>query len=646
MIKISFPDGATREYESGVSSIDVAKSISEGLARNVLAAKLNGVVVDSSKVITSDCSMQLLTWNDLEGKQTMWHSSAHLLAEALEALYPGAKFGIGPAIDNGFYYDIDFGDKTISIDDLGAIEKKMAELAAQKNTYKRSEVSKKDAIEFFTSKADQYKLELIDGLADGEISFYQQGNFIDLCRGPHIPDTGFIKAIKLLNVAGAYWRGDEKNKMLTRIYGITFPKQKELDEYLVILEEAKKRDHRKLGKELDLFTFSEKVGAGLPLWLPKGAALRERLVQFLQKAQIASGYLPVVTPHIGSKQLYVTSGHYEKYGADSFQPIKTPVEGEEFFLKPMNCPHHCEIYKSRPRSYKDLPLRLAEFGTVYRYEQSGELHGLTRVRGFTQDDAHLFCRPDQVKAEFLKVIDLVLYVFKALDFNDFTAQISLRDINNTAKYIGSDENWNLAEQAIIESANEKGLKTVVEYGEAAFYGPKLDFMVKDAIGRKWQLGTIQVDYNLPERFELEYTGSDNQKHRPVMIHRAPFGSLERFVAVLIEHCAGKFPLWLQPEQYAILPISEKFNDYAQSVLNVLNNYDIRGLVDDRNEKIGKKIRDTELNKIPFMLVVGEKEMAENVVSVRKQGHGDLGTKSIEEFAELVKTEIDNSINKQ
>ena len=646
MIKISFPDGAIREYESGVSSIDVAKSISEGLARNVLAAKLNGVVVDSSKVITSDCSMQLLTWNDLEGKQTMWHSSAHLLAEALEALYPGAKFGIGPAIDNGFYYDIDFGDKTISIDDLGAIEKKMAELAAQKNTYKRSEVSKKDAIEFFTSKADQYKLELIDGLADGEISFYQQGNFIDLCRGPHIPDTGFIKAIKLLNVAGAYWRGDEKNKMLTRIYGITFPKQKELDEYLVILEEAKKRDHRKLGKELDLFTFSEKVGAGLPLWLPKGAALRERLVQFLQKAQIASGYLPVVTPHIGSKQLYVTSGHYEKYGADSFQPIKTPVEGEEFFLKPMNCPHHCEIYKSRPRSYKDLPLRLAEFGTVYRYEQSGELHGLTRVRGFTQDDAHLFCRPDQVKAEFLKVIDLVLYVFKALDFNDFTAQISLRDINNTAKYIGSDENWNLAEQAIIESANEKGLKTVVEYGEAAFYGPKLDFMVKDAIGRKWQLGTIQVDYNLPERFELEYTGSDNQKHRPVMIHRAPFGSLERFVAVLIEHCAGKFPLWLQPEQYAILPISEKFNDYAQSVLNVLNNYDIRGLVDDRNEKIGKKIRDTELNKIPFMLVVGEKEMAENVVSVRKQGHGDLGTKSIEEFAELVKTEIDNSINKQ
>ncbi|MEI6523887.1 MAG: threonine--tRNA ligase [Bacteroidota bacterium] len=646
MIKISFPDGAIREYESGVSSIDVAKSISEGLARNVLAAKLNGVVVDSSKVITSDCSMQLLTWNDLEGKQTMWHSSAHLLAEAVEALYPGAKFGIGPAIDNGFYYDIDFGDKTISIDDLGAIEKKMAELAAQKNTYKRSEVSKKDAIEFFTSKADQYKLELIDGLADGEISFYQQGNFIDLCRGPHIPDTGFIKAIKLLNVAGAYWRGDEKNKMLTRIYGITFPKQKELEEYLVILEEAKKRDHRKLGKELDLFTFSEKVGAGLPLWLPKGAALRERLVQFLQKAQIASGYLPVVTPHIGSKQLYVTSGHYEKYGADSFQPIKTPVEGEEFFLKPMNCPHHCEIYKSRPRSYKDLPLRLAEFGTVYRYEQSGELHGLTRVRGFTQDDAHLFCRPDQVKAEFLKVIDLVLYVFKALDFNDFTAQISLRDPNNTAKYIGSDENWNLAEQAIIESANEKGLKTVVEYGEAAFYGPKLDFMVKDAIGRKWQLGTIQVDYNLPERFELEYTGSDNQKHRPVMIHRAPFGSLERFVAVLIEHCAGKFPLWLQPEQYAILPISEKFNDYAQSVLNVLNNYDIRGLVDDRNEKIGKKIRDTELNKIPFMLVVGEKEMAENVVSVRKQGHGDLGTKSIEEFAELVKTEIDNSINKQ
>lgn len=645
MIKISLPDGAIREFESGVSSMDVAKSISEGLARNVLAAKIDGLVVDASLKLNKDCSLQLLTWNDLDGKQTMWHSSAHLLAEAIEALYPGAKFGIGPAIENGFYYDIDFGDKTISIDDLPSIEKKMLELAAQKNEYKRSEISKKEAIEYFTKKDDAYKLELIDGLSDGEITFYQQGNFVDLCRGPHIPDTGFIRAIKLLNVAGAYWRGDEKNKMLTRIYGITFPKQKELDEYLTLLEEAKKRDHRKLGKELDLFTFSEKVGAGLPLWLPKGAALRERLIQFLQRAQVASGYLPVVTPHIGSKELYVTSGHYEKYGADSFQPIKTPAEGEEFFLKPMNCPHHCEIYKSRPRSYKDLPLRLAEFGTVYRYEQTGELHGLTRVRGFTQDDAHLFCRPDQVKDEFLKVIDLVLYVFKALDFADFTAQISLRDPSNTSKYIGSDENWKLAEQAIIESASEKGLKTVVEYGEAAFYGPKLDFMVKDALGRKWQLGTIQVDYNLPERFELEYTGSDNQKHRPVMIHRAPFGSLERFIAVLIEHCAGKFPLWLQPEQYSILPISEKFNEYAQTVLNSLNNYDIRGLIDDRNEKIGKKIRDTELNKIPFMLVVGEKEMLENKISVRKQGHGDIGSMGIEEFAELIKKEIDNSIKK-
>ena len=639
MIKISFPDGAIREYESGVNSLDVAKSISEGLARNVLAAKLDGVVVDSSKKITQDCSMQLLTWNDSEGKQTMWHSSAHLLAEAVEALYPGAKFGIGPAIDNGFYYDIDFGDKTISIDDLGAIEKKMAELAAQKNSYKRTEVSKKDAIEFFTSKADHYKLELIDGLADGEISFYQQGNFTDLCRGPHIPDTGFIKAIKLLNVAGAYWRGDEKNKMLTRIYGITFPKQKELEEYLVILEEAKKRDHRKLGKELELFAFSEKVGMGLPLWLPKGAMLRERLTQFLQKAQIKAGYEPVITPHIGHKNLYVTSGHYEKYGADSFQPIKTPQEGEEFFLKPMNCPHHCEIYKTKPRSYKDLPVRFAEFGTVYRYEQSGELHGLTRVRGFTQDDAHLFCRPDQVKEEFKKVIDLVLYVFGALGFENYTAQISLRDPENKTKYIGTDENWQLAEQSIIEAAAEKGLQTVVELGEAAFYGPKLDFMVKDAIGRKWQLGTIQVDYNLPERFELEYTGSDNQKHRPVMIHRAPFGSLERFVAVLIEHCAGNFPLWLSPDQYIILPISEKYADYAKNISNSLNNYDIRGLIDNRDEKIGKKIRDAEVKKIPFMLIVGEKESEDGLVSVRKHGEGDLGAMSMEAFAELIKKEI-------
>lgn len=641
MIKITLPDGSVREYEKGTTAHQVALSISEGLARNVLAAKVNGEVWDSSRPINEDAKLVLLTINDAEGKSTLWHSSAHLMAEALEAIYPGTKFGIGPPIENGFYYDIDLGGKTISQEDFKKIEDKMLELARQGSEFKRTEVSKADAIKYFKEKNDEYKLDLLEGLEDGQITFYQQGNFTDLCRGPHIPNTSFIKAAKLMNVAGAYWRGDEKNKMLTRVYAITFTKQKDLADYLVLLEEAKKRDHRKLGKELELFAFSEKVGMGLPLWLPKGAALRERLVQFLQKQQLKSGYLPVVTPHIGNKNLYITSGHYEKYGADSFQPIRTPHEGEEFFLKPMNCPHHCEIYKTSPRSYKDLPIRFAEFGTVYRYEQAGELHGLTRVRGFTQDDAHLFCRPDQVKEEFCKVIDLVLYVFKALDFTDFTAQISLRDPENKTKYIGSDENWNLAEAAIIESAAEKGLKTVVELGEAAFYGPKLDFMVKDAIGRKWQLGTIQVDYNLPERFELEYTGSDNMKHRPVMIHRAPFGSLERFVAVLIEHCAGKFPLWLTPDQVAVLPISEKYNDYAKNVLELLKNYDIRGLVDDRNEKIGKKIRDTELQKVPYMLIVGEKEEAENKVAVRKQGDGDLGTFDLQEFAKIINTEIEN-----
>ncbi|MFN7311899.1 MAG: threonine--tRNA ligase [Bacteroidota bacterium] len=635
-INITLPDGSVRSYESGITALEIAKSISEGLARNVLAAKVNGEVWDATRPITTDVSLVLLTWNDTDGKQTMWHSSAHLLAEALEALYPGVKFGIGPAIENGFYYDVDFGGKDFSIDDLKKVEEKMVELAKQGNLYQRKEISKQDAVDYFTEKGDEYKLELIDGLEDGSITFYQQGNFTDLCRGPHIPNTGFIKAVKLLNVAGAYWRGDEKNKMLTRIYGITFPKKSELDEYLVLLEEAKKRDHRKIGKELELFTFSEKVGMGLPLWLPKGAMLRERLIQFLQRAQVDAGYMPVVTPHIGNKNLYITSGHYEKYGADSFQPISTPREGEEFFLKPMNCPHHCEIYKAQPRSYKDLPVRFAEFGTVYRYEQAGELHGLTRVRGFTQDDAHLFCRPDQVKEEFCKVIDLVLYVFNALDFKDYTAQISLRDKENRAKYIGSEENWNLAEQAIIESAAEKGLKTVIEYGEAAFYGPKLDFMVKDAIGRKWQLGTIQVDYNLPERFELEYTGSDNQKHRPVMIHRAPFGSLERFVAVLIEHCAGNFPLWLHPEPVSILPVSEKYHEYAQKVVNVLNKADIRGPLDDRNEKVGRKIRDAELKKIPFMLVVGEQEMAEETVSVRKHGGEELGKMKLADFVAYYK----------
>lgn len=643
MINITLPDGSVREYEAGVTALDIAKSISEGLARQVIAAKVNGEVWDATRAIHTNSSLVLLKAEDTDGKATLWHSSAHLMAEAIEALYPGTKFGIGPAVEHGFYYDIDLGGKTIGLDDLKAIEDKMAELAKRGSAYVRKEVSKADAIAYFTEKQDEYKLDLLKDLEDGKITFYTQGEFTDLCRGPHIPDTGFIKAIKLTNVAGAYWRGDEKNKQLTRIYGITFTKAKDLADYLTMLEEAKKRDHRKLGKELELFTFSEKVGMGLPLWLPKGAALRERLENFLKKAQIKAGYQPVVTPHIGNKNLYVTSGHYEKYGADSFQPIRTPHEGEEFFLKPMNCPHHCEIYKASPKSYKDLPVRLAEFGTVYRYEQAGELHGLTRVRGFTQDDAHLFCRPDQVKEEFCKVIDLVLYVFKALDFKDYTAQISLRDPENKTKYIGSDENWALAESAIVESAAEKGLNTVVELGEAAFYGPKLDFMVRDAIGRKWQLGTIQVDYNLPERFELEYTGSDNQKHRPVMIHRAPFGSLERFVAVLIEHCAGKFPLWLSPEQVSVLPISEKYNDYAKKVLELLNNYDIRGLVDERNEKIGKKIRDTELNKIPFMLVVGEKEAQEGKVSVRKQGAGDIGSYSVEEFASIINKEIETIV---
>ncbi|SFN00135.1 threonyl-tRNA synthetase [Chitinophaga sp. YR627] len=639
MINITLPDGAVRQYEAGVTAMDVAKSISEGLARKVLAAKFNGEVTDASRPITTDGTLQLLTWNDTDGKSTMWHSSAHLMAEALEALYPGVKLGIGPAIENGFYYDIDLGGRSISDEDLQKIGDKMAELAKKNSVYERRDVSKADAEKYFTEKNDEYKLELIRDLADGTITFYTQGNFTDLCRGPHIPNTGFIKAIKLTSIAGAYWRGNEKNKMLTRIYGITFPSQKELDEYLHLVEEAKKRDHRKLGKELELFTFSEKVGLGLPLWLPKGAMLRERLQSFLQKAQLESGYLPVVTPHIGSKNLYVTSGHYEKYGKDSFQPIHTPEEGEEFMLKPMNCPHHCEIYKSSPKSYKDLPVRFAEFGTVYRYEQHGELHGLTRVRGFTQDDAHLFCRPDQVKEEFCKVIDLVLHVFKSLNFTDYTAQISLRDQEDRAKYIGSDENWNLAEQAIIESAAEKGLKTVVEYGEAAFYGPKLDFMVKDALGRKWQLGTIQVDYNLPERFELEYVGADNQKHRPVMIHRAPFGSLERFIAVLIEHCGGKFPLWLTPTQVKILPISDKNQEYAEKVAELLKNVEIRAEIDDRSEKIGKKIRETELAKVPYMLVLGEKEAAEGKVAVRRQAKGDLGAMDIEQFIALVKEEV-------
>jgi threonyl-tRNA synthetase len=639
MIKITFPDGQVREFETGITPYQVALQISEGLARNVLAAKLNGEVVDSSTPMDADAVLQLLTWNDEDGKKTFWHSSAHLLAEAIESLFPGTKFGIGPAIENGFYYDIDLGEQEFGSDDFKAIEDKMLELARLKNEFLRSSISKADAVSYFTDKGDEYKLELIEGLADGSITFYNQGNFTDLCRGPHIPNTGFIKSVKLLSVAGAYWRGDEKRKQLTRIYAITFPKAKELEEYLHLLEEAKRRDHRKLGKELELFAFSEKVGMGLPLWLPKGTLLRERLENFLRRAQVRAGYSPVITPHIASKELYVTSGHYAKYGKDSFQPIRTPDENEEFFLKPMNCPHHCEIYKTKPRSYKDLPLRLAEFGTVYRYEQSGELHGLTRVRGFTQDDAHIFCRPDQVEDEFMKVIDLVLYVFKALGFDTYSAQVSLRDKENKEKYIGNDEDWDRAESAIIRSAVEKGLPYVIEYGEAAFYGPKLDFMVKDALGRKWQLGTIQVDYQLPQRFELEYTGSDNAKHRPVMIHRAPFGSLERFVAILIENTAGNFPLWLSPDQIAVLPISEKYEDYANELYLRLQEKDLRGYVDHRNEKMGRKIRDAEIAKVPFMIVVGEKEQAEGIVSVRKKGDGDVGSMTLDAFIAMAQEEI-------
>ncbi|MBT0811626.1 threonine--tRNA ligase [Litoribacter ruber] len=643
-INITLPDGSVRQFDKGITGHQVALSISEGLARNVLAAKVNGEVWDATRAINQDAEVQLLTWNDKEGKGTFWHSSAHLLAEALEALYPGVKFGIGPNIETGFYYDVDFGDRTFDGAELEKIEKKMIELAKQKNEYSRKEISKSEAVAYYEQKGDEYKLDLLEGLEDGTITFYEQGNFTDLCRGPHIPNTGFIKAVKLLNVAGAYWRGDEKNKMLTRIYGVTFPKAKELQEYLVLLEEAKKRDHRKLGRELELFTFSEKVGQGLPLWLPKGTLLRERLVNFMKKAQDKSGYQQVATPHIGHKALYETSGHYAKYGKDSFQPIATPHEGEEFLLKPMNCPHHCEIYKHKPRSYKDLPIRYAEFGTVYRYEQSGELHGLTRVRGFTQDDAHIFCRPDQVKEEFIKVIDLVLYVFKALGFENYTAQISLRDPEDKEKYIGEDALWDKAESDIIEAAKEKGLDTVTELGEAAFYGPKLDFMVKDALGRSWQLGTIQVDYNLPNRFELEYVGSDNQRHRPVMIHRAPFGSLERFVAVLIEHCAGNFPLWLSPEQINILPISEKFADYAEQIKQQLEDADISGNLDNRDEKIGRKIRDSEMKKVPFMIIVGEKEQAEGKLSVRKHGQGDLGSFTVEEFVAYFKNIIAESLN--
>lgn len=642
MINITLPDGSVRQYPAGTSASDVAKSISEGLARKVLAAEVNGEIWDSSRPINNDASLRLLTWDDKGAKSTFWHSSAHLMAEALEALYPGVKLGIGPAIENGFYYDIDLGDRTISEEDLAKIEAKMKELAKTGSAYVRQDMPKDKAVAYFTEKGDQYKLELLEGLEDGSITFYTQGGFTDLCRGPHIPNTSSIKAVKLTNIAGAYWRGNEKNKMLTRIYGITFPAQKELEEYLLLLEEAKKRDHRKLGKELELFTFSEKVGSGLPLWLPKGAMLRERLQSFLQKAQMESGYLPVITPHIGSKQLYVTSGHWDKYGKDSFRPITTPQEGEEFMLKPMNCPHHCEIYKSSPRSYKDLPLRLAEFGTVYRYEQSGELHGLTRVRGFTQDDAHLFCRPDQVLHEFQKVIDLVLYVFESLGFTEYTAQISLRDQEDRSKYIGTEENWEIAEQSIITAAAEKGLNTVIEYGEAAFYGPKLDFMVRDALGRRWQLGTIQVDYNLPERFELEYVDSDNTRKRPVMIHRAPFGSMERFIAVLLEHCGGNLPLWLAPLQVKILPISDKYSEYAHAVAAALKQADIRSEVDDRSEKIGRKIRDTELMKTPYMLIVGEKEMNDNMVSVRIHGEGDKGAVSVETFV----ADINNIVKEQ
>jgi threonyl-tRNA synthetase len=643
-IEITLPDGSIKTVEKGTTPYDVAMNISEGLARNVLAAEVNGEVIDSTLPLNENSDLKLLTWNDKAGKSTMWHSSAHLMAEALEHFYPKIKLAIGPPIKNGFYYDVDFMDYTFTEKDLEKVEQKMKELAKEKNPYIRKEISKSDAVEYFKEKEDPYKLELLEGLNDGDITFYTQGEFTDLCRGPHIPHTGYIKAIKLTSIAGAYWRGDEKNKQLTRVYGITFPKNKELQEYLEKLELARQRDHRKLGKELELFTFSQRVGQGLPLWLPKGAALRERLENFLKKVQKNAGYDQVISPHIGNKELYVTSGHYAKYGADSFQPIHTPDENEEFLLKPMNCPHHCEIYKAKPHSYKELPVRYAEFGTVYRYEQSGELHGLTRVRGFTQDDAHIFCTQEQVKSEFQSVIDIVLYIFKTLKFDKFTAQISLRDPEDKEKYIGSDENWEKAEKAIQEAVAEKGLNTVIEYGEAAFYGPKLDFMVEDALGREWQLGTIQVDYNLPERFELEYVGSDNQKHRPVMIHRAPFGSMERFVAVLLEHCAGDFPLWLSSEQYAILPISEKFNDYAEKVSKVLNNYDIRGFVDDRNEKIGKKIREAEMGKTPFMLIVGEKEFESEQIAVRQRGEGDLGAMKVESFVEIINKLVEEELN--
>ena len=646
-IKITFPDGSVKVYESGVTAYEIAKGISPKLAAEVLAATVvapddttgKGTIYDLTRPIVADCSLKLHKWEDPEAKKVFWHSSSHLMAEALEALYPGVKFGIGPAIENGFYYDVDFGGKQIVEADLKAIEDKMIELARRKEVFTRVDVSKEEAMKTFKEKGDEYKCELISELEDGTITFYTNGDFTDLCRGPHLTDTSVIKAVKLTSIAGAYWRGDEKRQMLTRIYGITFPKKSLLDEYLVLLEEAKKRDHRKIGKEMELFTFSQRVGQGLPLWLPKGAALRDRLEQFLRKVQKSYGYLQVVTPHIGNKDLYVTSGHYAKYGKDSFQPIHTPQEGEEYLLKPMNCPHHCEIYRSKPHSYKELPLRYAEFGTVYRYEQSGELHGLTRVRSFTQDDAHLFCRPDQIKEEFCKVIDIILYVFKTLDFKEYTAQISLRDPNNPSKYIGSDENWNKAESAIIEASKEKGLNTVVEYGEAAFYGPKLDFMVKDAIGRQWQLGTIQVDYNLPERFELEYTDKDGSKARPVMIHRAPFGSLERFVAVLLEHTGGKLPLWLAPDQVIVLPVSEKFTDYAKKVCDLMNNSDIRASIDDRNETIGKRIRESELKRIPFIVIVGEKEMNENSVSVRRQGRVDLGSMPVEQFIATVSDEV-------
>ena len=639
-INISLPDGKVIKAQQGTCALEIAKTISEGLARNILSASVNNEVWDINRPINQDCSLKLHTFNDIEGKKCFWHSSAHLMAEALEYLYPGIKLGIGPAIDNGFYYDVDLGDdRKISSDDFPKIEEKMLALAREKNSFNRKEINKQEAINYFKQKGDEYKIELLDDLIDGDITFYTQGNFTDLCKGPHIDNTGKIKAIKLLNIAGAYWRGDESRKQMTRIYGVSFQKQKELTAHLEMLEEAKKRDHRKIGKEMELFTFSKKVGQGLPLWLPKGAQLREKLENFLKKAQENAGYLPVITPHIGNKDLYVCSGHYEKYGEDSFQPIKTPQENEEFFLKPMNCPHHCEVYKSKQYSYKDLPVRFAEFGTVYRYEQSGELHGLTRVRGFTQDDAHLFVRPDQVKEEFINVIDLVLYVFRALSFKDFKVQISLRDQENKSKYIGSEENWEKAEQDIIDATKEKNLNTVIEYGEAAFYGPKLDFMVKDALGREWQLGTIQVDYSLPERFELEYTGKDNNKHRPVMIHRAPFGSMERFVAVLIEHCGGNFPLWLSPEQFIILPISEKFHDYAEKVKQLLKNYDICGPIDKRAETTSRKIRDAEVSKIPFIIVVGEREEAEEKITVRKHGGKNIGNITINEFAEIVKKEM-------